>query len=101
MKKTKQTEAIKTRYEHLSIVHNWIRVDIVIDYANMNLSLVDKNRAKRDYMFCERSLTYEQWRYNILEAIKEAMKLWFEKLRIRQNDNEVEYAEKMIALQNA
>ena len=50
MKKTKQVLPIKTRYEHLSINHNNIR-DIVVDYVNMEVSLVDKNREKRSYMF--------------------------------------------------
>ena len=50
-------------------------------------------------MFCERSLNYEQWRYNILEAIQEAMKIWFDKLRIRKEQDDIDYAEKIIALQ--
>ena len=99
MKKTKQILPIKTRYEHLAINHNNIRVDIVVDYVNMQVSLVDKNREKRSYMFCERSLNYEQWRYNILEAIQEAMKIWFDKLRIRKEEDYIDCAEKIIALQ--
>lgn len=65
----------------------------------MTVSLVDKNREKKNYIFCERSLSYEQWRYNVLEAIQKAMKIWFEKLKIREKENEIDYAEKMIALQ--
>lgn len=100
MKKTKQETPIKTWYEHLSIVHNWIRVDIIVDYVNMQVSLVDQYREKKNWMFCERWFTYESWRNNILDAMKEAMKIWFDKLREREEINLREFADKMVLLNN-
>lgn len=98
IKKSKITEPIKVWYELLSVKHNWVLVYILLDYFNMNLSLVDKDRTPKEYIFCNRSLSYEDWWYNILEAIKEAMKIWFEKLRIRQEENEKEKLEFMIKI---
>lgn len=98
IKKTKQTEPIKVWYEHLSINHNWCRVDICIDYSNMNVSLVNNDRTPKEYIFCNRSLSYEDWWYNILEAIKDAMKIWFDKLRIRQEEKEKNKLEFLLEL---
>jgi hypothetical protein len=100
MKKTKQETPIKTWYEHLSITHNWIRVDIIVDYVNMQVSLVDQNRNKKNWVFCERGFTYENWWNNILDAMKEAMKIWFDKLREREEIYHKELADKMILLNN-
>ena len=59
IKQTKQTES-KIWFEHISIVHNQIRIDIVIDYKDSKISIVDNHRNKKNFMFCERSLSYEQ-----------------------------------------
>lgn len=87
---TKPLQEIKQRYEHVSINHNGIRVDIVIDYITMKVAIVDSERNNKDRVFVNRSLSYEYSWYNILEAIKEAMKVWFDKLRVRQEENENE-----------
>ena len=97
IKKTKQTQAIKTWYEHLAINDKWVRIDIVIDYAAMTVSIVEPNRNNKSYMFCWRSLSYQQWRTNILEAIQTAMDIWFAKLREREDKDLKDMADKLIA----
>ena len=83
IKKTKQTET-KVWLEHLSIVHEWVRVDVIIDYKDMNVSLVDIYRNKKEYIFIKRWLAYKNWWNNILEAISKGMELGFSKLAERQ-----------------
>jgi len=96
----KQIEPIigKQRKERTYIIHNWIGIDILIDYIKMQVSIIDRQWEKKQYMFCERWLSYEQWRYNILEAMQVAMKYWFDKLRERQELVEQETTDKLIAL---
>jgi hypothetical protein len=95
--KTKEYDTT-LRSEHLSVESFWISVDIIVDYINMNVSLVNRDRTNKEWMFVNRSLSYEQSRYNILNAIKEAMDFWFNKLIERQTINEHKDIEKIIAL---
>lgn len=82
---TKQTDERVVNYEHISIIHEWIRVDVVVDYQNMKVSIVDSFRNKKNYMFCERWLSYRDNWYNILKAIEKGMDVWFSKLEERQD----------------
>ena len=97
LKPTKQTASIKTRYEHFAINHDGVRVDVIVDYNYMTVSIVNNTRDKKEYMFCGRWSNYEQWRYKILDAIKEAMRIWFVKLDERRHSDELDIAERMIA----
>lgn len=75
-KSTKQTET-KVRLEHVSIVHNSIRVDLLINYKKMEISLCDVDGNKKVWMFCERSLGYQDGWNNILAAMQVAMDFGF------------------------
>lgn len=91
----------KQRKDETSVYHKWICVDILIDYIQMQVSIMDKNVGKKNYIFCWRWLWYEQWWYKILEAIQVAMKYGFDKLRERQEANEKEEIEKIIEIDQA
>jgi hypothetical protein len=54
LKPTKQTASIKTRYEHFAINHDGVRVDVIVDYNYMTVSIVNNTRDKKEYMFCGR-----------------------------------------------
>lgn len=86
IKKTKVPES-KVWLEHYSLNYEWVRVDIVVDYQKMDVSLVDNARNKKEYWFAWRSLSYEKWWYTIVDAIKSAMQFGFDKLRIREEEN--------------
>lgn len=83
VKKITQPSPIKVEYEQLTITTNGIAVHIVIDYQNMTISLVERDRSKKQYMFCERPLRYESNWNNILVAMREAMDIGFQRLKER------------------
>lgn len=64
----------------------------------MQVSLVDSDRTYKKYMFYERWLVYQEWWRVILEAIKVAMDLWFQKLHDRQETDKQEQMEMIVEL---
>lgn len=85
----------KIRKERVYVVSNWIGVDILIDYVKMQVSIIDRQWEKKNYMFCERWLSYQQGWNNIIEAIQMAMEYGFTKLRLRQEEIDNEKLEQL------
>jgi hypothetical protein len=85
----------KIRKERVSVPLNWIWVDILIDYVKMQVSIIDRQWEKKNYMFCERWISYQQWWYNVVDAMKNAMEYWFTKLRLRQEELDNEHLEQL------
>lgn len=79
---------IKTEYEHIVTNYNSVVVHVVVDYARMTVSIVERNRDKKQFMFCWRSISYEGSRNNILDAMRNAMDIGFDRLKTRQKENE-------------
>lgn len=71
--------------EHFSINHNGIKVDVLVDYKQMHVSIVDHDRSKKNYMFCERWLRYQNSWKEILKAIEIWMDEWFRRLQERHD----------------
>lgn len=83
----KLTIPTKTLYEELQ-VSAWVPVYIAINYKTMTLSLIERDGSNKNRLFAGRGTSYEQWRSSILESMKAAMDLGFEKLREREKENE-------------
>ena len=83
--------------EHFSITHKWIKIDVLVDYKQMHVSIIDHDRSKKNYMFCERWLRYQKSWTEILEAIQIWMDEWFKKLQER-HDRDMESTVEQLAL---
>ncbi len=84
------------QYKHFSLTHKSVRIDIVVDLQKQTVSLTDEYRDRKDYLFQKRWLEYQQWWYDILEAMKLWMDEWFRILR-EHRDNMTEEAVKLYA----
>lgn len=85
----------KTLYEELQISHN-VPVYIAINYKTMTLSLIERDGKPKNRLFAERGTSYEHSREAILEAMKDAMAIGFQKLREREQEHERIALDKLI-----
>jgi len=99
MKKKKEITP-KVMYEELMIDCGWIPVLLGMDYRSMTVSLLERNGAKKQYMFCWRGISYQAWWNKILKAMQEAMDIWFAKLNERNDENVEKYIESSDLLTN-
>ena len=63
----------------------------------MHVSIVDHDRSKKNYMFCERWLKYQKSWKEILKAIEIGMDEWFRRLQER-HDADAESSIQQLAL---
>lgn len=90
-----QTLPTKTLYEELQVSAG-VPIYVAINYKLMTLSLIERDGNNKQRIFAGRGTSYQQWRASILESMKAAMDLGFEKLREREKENLVDIAEKFM-----